>query len=99
MADTSLAGPYKTIHGSLSNAVLRGAAVQLRANGTMLQFKYDDQDDESWQDLIDLQQAKDYEGLINKPTINGAEIIGEISTNLVSPDDALTNLEIEELLN
>lgn len=67
-----------TIAGSLSNATLRGAEVQLRIepNSSVLQWKYDNQ--EEWQDLIDI-YTLDYEALANIPTMNNVTIIGNLT--------------------
>lgn len=100
MAQTnSLAGPYKVLSGRLSNAIYKGSSVQLRlVNDTILQMKYDDEDDEAWTDLVDLRLVNLYAELPDKPTINGKSIVGEINEEFITPYDALTNLEIEELL-
>jgi len=47
----SLSSP-QNIEGALSNATLRGIPVELQIAGTMLQWKYLDED--IWRDLIDL---------------------------------------------
>lgn len=61
------------ISGALSNATLRGMPVELRIDGTILQWKYEDE--EEWNDLIDLSTI-DYEQLTNLPSINGIQLIG-----------------------
>ena len=99
MAKTnSLAGPYKVLSGRLSNAIYKGAAVQLRLVDSILQMKYDDEDDEAWTDLVDLRLINLYSELPDKPTINGKNIVGEVNGDFITPSDALTNIEIEELL-
>lgn len=99
MTESSLAGPYKVLTGYLSNAIYRGASIQLRIfNDSILQVKYEDDGEDDWQDLVDLKLLQDYESLLGKPTINGKEIIGEIEGEILSPSDALTNLELEEML-
>jgi len=42
---------------------------------------------------------KDYENLINKPSINGIELVGNVSSDDLNIGDALTNTEIEALIN
>lgn len=59
--------------GHLSNVTLRGMPVELRIDGTTLQWKYEDE--EEWNDLIDLSTI-DYEQLTNLPSINGIQLIG-----------------------
>lgn len=85
--------PGLTAH--LSNATLRGIPVELRVTETTLQWKYEDED--TWQDLINLNDI-DYEQLKNLPTVNGSQIIKEVSSKFITPKDALTNMEIENLL-
>ena len=82
------------IEGFLSNATLRGIPVELQVAGTMLQWKYLDED--VWQDLIDLNNV-DYELLGNLPQIDGVELSG----NKTFEDLGLTALaaaEIEAIL-
>lgn len=87
------------ITGKLSNATLRGVAVELRIEGTILQWKYEDKDE--WQDLIDL-STLDYETLQNLPTIDGVEIKGEIAQMIISAiqdilDEKVDKVEGKEL--
>ena len=82
-------------NGRLSNATLRGIPVELRTTATTLQWKYEDEN--SWHDLMDLNEI-DYEKLNNLPTVNGSQIIKEVSSKFITPKDALTNMEIERLL-
>ena len=82
-------------NGKLSNATLRGIPVELRVTATTLQWKYEDEN--SWHDLMDLNEI-DYEKLNNLPTVNGDLIIKEVSGKFITPKDALTNMEIENLL-
>ena len=67
-----------TINGYLSNATLRGIPIELRIqDGTsILQWKYLDED--TWQDLIELNNLN-YEELINKPSINDITLIGNLT--------------------
>lgn len=85
------------IEGKLSNATLRGMAVELRISGTILQWKYEDEDNDDWRDLIDL--VKDYNDLTNLPTVNGTEIKGEMGGYIMTTDDELSNAEVTEILN
>ena len=82
------------ISGKLSNAALRGAAVELRIEGTMLQWKYEDKDE--WQDLIDL-STLDYETLQNLPTIDGVEIKGEIAEMIISAIQDLLDEKVDKV--
>lgn len=84
------------IAGKLSNATLRGMAVELRIDGTMLQWKYEDED--TWTDLIDLNTI-DYEELGNLPTINGVKLTGELAEMFMLPGDEITTQELNAILN
>ena len=81
--------------GKLSNVTLRGMPVELHVTDTTLQWKYEDEDE--WRDLIDLNDI-DYEKLNNLPTIDGKVIMREMEEDIITPKDALTNMEIERLL-
>ena len=85
-----------SLTGRLSNATLRGIPVELRIDGTVLQWKY--QDEVNWRNLIELNNL-DYEALINLPTIHGTEIKGEMATEFITPSDEITNSEMEDLFN
>ena len=78
------------IEGRLSNATLRGIPVELQVAGTMLQWKYLDED--VWRDLFDLNNI-DYELLGNLPQIEGVELIG----NKTFEDLGLTALTAAEV--
>lgn len=82
------------ISGKLSNATLRGAAVELRIEGTILQWKYEDKDE--WQDLIDL-STLDYSTLQNLPTIDGVEIKGEIAEMIISAIQDLLDEKVDKV--
>ena len=81
--------------GNLSTTVVRRQAVQFRVYNRVLQWKYEQ--DTEWTDLIELNNM-DYEELFNLPTLNGKVIKGEIGSDVISSDDFLTNMEIEDLL-
>ena len=68
--------PRGTATGYLSNVTLRGIPVELRISGTVLQWKY--QDEDNWTDLIDL-TTLDYESIRNLPMINGVQLTGNKS--------------------
>lgn len=80
----------QNIEGALSNATLRGIPVELQIVGTMLQWKYLDED--TWHDLIDLQNI-DYELLLNLPQIEDVKLIG----NKTFEDLGLTVLTAAEV--
>lgn len=82
--------------GKLSNATLRGMAVELRIENTMLQWKYEDED--VWRDLIDINSI-DYEALNNLPTLNGNLLIGELSELFMLPADEISAQELNAILN
>ena len=84
------------IAGKLSNATLRGMAVELRIDNTMLQWKYEDED--VWRDLIDINSI-DYEALNNLPTLNGNLLIGELSELFMLPGDEISAQELNAILN
>ena len=86
------------ITGVLSNATLRGAKVELRIEGTIIQYKYEDEDDTAWRDLIDL-SVTDYETLLNLPTVNGEELRGELSGIFMLVSDEITEQELTNILN
>ena len=65
-----------SLQGYLSNATLRGIPVELRISGTVLQWKYEDED--TWTDLIEL-NTLDYESMKNLPMINGVQLTGNKS--------------------
>ena len=44
-----------TLKGILSNAALRGCSIQLRMYGSIIQYKYEDEED--WTDLCDIGQV------------------------------------------
>lgn len=68
--------PRGTATGYLSNVTLRGIPVELRISGTVLQWKYEDED--TWTDLIEL-NTLDYESMRNLPMINGVQLTGNKS--------------------
>ena len=68
--------PRGTATGYLSNVTLRGIPVELRISGTVLQWKYEDED--TWTDLIEL-NTLDYESMKNLPMINGVQLTGNKS--------------------
>lgn len=82
------------IDGRLSNATLRGIPVELQVDGTMLQWKYLDED--MWRDLFDLNNI-DYELLGNLPQIEGVELIGNKTFEDLGLT-ALTAVEVEAIL-
>lgn len=69
------------------------AVVEFRTNENTVQYKYKDQDE--WLDLINL----DYELLTNIPTIKENEIIGDVDQYVMTPEDELSNSEIQSILN
>lgn len=85
-----------TFTGKLSNPVLRGMAVELRINDTMLQWKYEDED--IWRDLIDINEI-DYNELMNLPTIDGIKFSGDMTDYIITPQDELSNTEVQRILN
>lgn len=86
--------PRGTATGYLSNVTLRGIPVELQIAGTMLQWKYLDED--TWRDLIDFQNI-DYELLLNLPQIDGVELIGNKTFEDLGLT-ALTDAEVEAVL-
>lgn len=82
------------IEGFLSNATLRGIPIELQIDGTMLQWKYLDED--TWIDLIDLNNI-DYELLGNLPRIQGVKLIGNKTFEDLGLS-ALTSAEVEAAL-
>lgn len=88
-----------SINGRLSNATLRGERVELRMNDQLvLQWRYEDEDDTAWRDLIDL-SVTDYETLLNLPTVNGEELRGELSGIFMLVSDEITEQELTNILN
>ena len=88
-----------TFTGRLSNPALRGERVELRMNDQLiLQFRYEDEDDTAWRDLIDL-SVTDYETLSNLPTVNGEELMGELSGIFMLVSDEITEQELTNILN
>ena len=85
------------LKGIIANASLRGAAVMLQTTDTMLQWKYEDETDDDWRDLMDLLLVKDYDDLLNLPTVNSNNISGDITDYVMTPEDALTNNEISNI--
>lgn len=63
---------------------LNGNEIQIRNNNYIIEWKYDAETD--WKFLIDLSFVKDYNELINKPTINGMELIGDVTINAKNAD-------------
>lgn len=99
MSDLTLYGninPKLQLTGLLSNATLRGIPVELSIDGTMLRWKYLDED--TWTDLIDLSTI-DYETLTNLPTLNGIELTGELKELFMLPADEINQEELNNLLN
>lgn len=86
----------RPLTGLLSNATLRGIPVELSIEGTMLRWKYLDED--TWTDLIDLSTI-DYETLTNLPTLNGIELTGELKELFMLPADEISQEELNNLLN
>ena len=67
----------KSISGRLSNPTLRGERIELRVDErSFLQYRYEDETE--WRDLIELNNLN-YEELINKPEINGVELLGNLT--------------------
>ena len=75
---------------------LNAPFVQLRINNSIIQYKYNNED--AWTDLINVKESITYNDLNDKPSINGEPISGNITIDYISPDCALTNFELEELL-
>lgn len=69
------------------------AVVEFRTNENTVQYKYKDQDE--WLDLINL----DYELLTNIPTIKENELRGDVDQYVMTPEDELSNSEIQSILN
>lgn len=77
---------------------LKGEKVQLRENGDAIEWKYEN--DSTWMELIKLNTLNDYELLMNKPSVDGNTLIGNLDLTeiYVRNENVLTNFEIEELL-
>ena len=81
---------------------LRGAdgrSIEIRNKDGIIEYKYTD--GSMWMVLIDFNgYYNDYEKLINKPSLDGTVLIGDrdLSDDYLRNDRALTNLEIDELL-
>lgn len=80
----------RDIKGLLSNATLRGIPVELRIEGTTLQWKYLDENE--WTNLIDISTLS-YEMFQDLPQIEGVELIG----NKTLEDFGLTVITTAEL--
>lgn len=91
---TGILSSPSTVTGYLSNVTLRGIPVELQVVGTMLQWKYLDED--VWRDLFDLNNI-DYELLGNLPQIEGVELIGNKTFEDLGLT-ALTAAEVEAIL-
>ena len=91
---TGILSSPSTVTGYLSNVTLRGIPVELQVTGTMLQWKYLDED--AWRDLFDLNNI-DYELLGNLPQIEGVELIGNKTFEDLGLT-ALTSAEVEAAL-
>ena len=81
---------------------LKGDKVALRNNNGMVQWKYTEEDDTEWRDLIDIGHL-DYNSLTNKPTVNGQALTGsmDLSDMFVSKEDfaLITDEDIEDILD
>lgn len=87
---------------------LQGRKVLLRENNNTIEWKYDI--DTEWKFLISLEPTRDYSVLVNKPTLNGKLLDGEVLSNVnnvistyvdsrdFSEKLTMTNAEIEQLL-
>ncbi len=91
---------------------LNGEEVLLRENGNDIEWKYTSEDE--WKHLISLEPTRDYDKLINKPTLGDISLAGTIDDlidsriisqfeTIVEGDDfkedfSLSNQEIENLL-
>ena len=77
---------------------LKGEKVQLRENGDAIEWKYET--DTQWTELIKLSAINDYELLMNKPSVDGTTLLGnlDLTETYVRNENVLTNFEIEELL-
>ena len=77
---------------------LKGAKLEIRNNNGVLEYKYEN--DSAWTELIDLKTANDYELLFNKPSLDGVVLSGDrdLSEDYLRNANALTNMELEELL-
>ena len=91
---TGILSSPSTVTGYLSNVTLRGIPIELQVVGTMLQWKYLDED--VWRDLFDLNNI-DYELLGNLPQIEGVELIGNKTFEDLGLT-ALTAAEVETIL-
>lgn len=78
---------------------LQGERMEMRNNNGILEYRYSS--DETWNTLVDLNAIiGDYEMLINRPQIDGIVLSGnrDLSDSYLRNDEAISNLEIEELL-
>lgn len=79
-------------------ASLRGDKVVLRNNDYVIQWKYSEEPDTEWRDLIEIDQTVDYNDVINKPLINGVELAGSVDM-LDILDDVYVQKENFELIS
>lgn len=77
---------------------LKGEKLEIRNNNGVLEWKYET--DSDWTELIDLTIINDYDLLFDKPSIDGVVLSGDrdLSEDYLRNENALTNLEIEALL-
>ena len=75
---------------------LIGPKTEFRFNGNAFEWKYSDQND--WKELVNINELN-YEQLNNLPKIHEMEIKGDISQYIMLPQDELTNIEIQEILD
>lgn len=75
-----------------------GEKIEVRNNDGVLEWKYES--DISWNELIDLTIINDYDLLFDKPSLDGVELSGDrdLSEDYLRNENALTNMEIEALL-
>ena len=77
---------------------LKGEKLEFRNIDGVIEYKYET--DSVWLTLIDLNTVNDYELLMNKPSIDGVVLSGDrdLSADYLRNENALTNMELEALL-
>lgn len=85
-----------TFTGKLSNPALRGYTIELQIDGTVLQYRHEDEN--VWHDLIDINEI-DYNELMDLPTIDGIKFTGDMTDYIITPQDELSNTEVQRILN
>lgn len=76
---------------------LRGGKIELRSVGNTIEWKYADEDEDKWQELLTFTATMDYEDLSNRPSINGTELSSGLTSEDLGLQSAGDYLQTEDI--